>query len=185
MVSRRDFIFGVACTGICRAESFADFVLRQWDSAVVGPFYDQRFNGHVWMQANLTNAGVMRYREILSLARKSSPLETINRLVNQTPYVIDDTPGQVPESFLQYGGDCKDYAFTIACLLLDYGWSLDDIRIAKVIALDGELHDILIVRHKNQYLVCDSYFRDSKIVALDKSVYATARYVDQGFYRLR
>ncbi len=102
------------------------------------------------------------YREIVLLGRDLSPerkIKLANRFINARHWTIEprrDDDWRTLEDFLQFGGDCEDYAIAKYFALRQLGFPIDDLRIA--ITWDARVRDyhaVTMVHFDDSVLVLD------------------------------
>ncbi|HUC61872.1 MAG TPA: transglutaminase-like cysteine peptidase [Alphaproteobacteria bacterium] len=96
---------------------------------------------------------------------KMAQLEAVNDYMNKFPYIEDvvnwgkEDYWETPLEFLQFSGDCKDYAIAKYMSLRFLGWPIDELRLVVVQDLNLHLgHAILVA------------YIDGKTIALDNQI---------------
>jgi predicted transglutaminase-like cysteine proteinase len=108
-----------------------------------------------------------------SLAKRneSEQLDSLNRYINQSPYVRDvDDHWETLEEFILFSGDCEDYAIAKYFALRRLGWPADRLRL--VVTQDtvtGGAHALTVAFIGNEAMVLDNQIKDvTPASALDR-----------------
>ena len=98
---------------------------------------------------------------------RSEQIRTVNRELNRIPYVTDQQNWGVSDywatvdEFLEYDGDCEDYAIAKYMALKAVGFPPADMRIVVLQDLNlGIPHAILAVRDGNRWLILDNQIKE-------------------------
>jgi predicted transglutaminase-like cysteine proteinase len=102
------------------------------------------------------------YREVVLSGRDLSPARKIklaNRFINSRRWNIEprrDDDWRTLEDFLQFGGDCEDYAIAKYFVLRRLGFAIDDLRIAITWDMRvQDYHAVTVVHLDDSVLVLD------------------------------
>ncbi len=102
------------------------------------------------------------YREVVLSGRDLSPAQKVrlaNKFINTRRWNIEprrDDDWRTLEDFLKFGGDCEDYAIAKYFVLRQFGFSVDDVRVA--ITWDARVQDyhaVTMVHLDDSVLVLD------------------------------
>lgn len=127
---------------------------------------------------SLNKCHITAWRDFLQFIRnedRAVQIESVNRLMNQLPYITDPINWGVPDywatprQFFIKNGDCEDYAIAKYMSLRELGFSADQLRI--VVLKDSNLdimHAVLAVQDGGRNLILDNQIAQ---VVEDSSIY--------------
>jgi predicted transglutaminase-like cysteine proteinase len=123
-----------------------------------------------------TGPAIEAWSALIEAAQNQEPVmqvQMINAFFNQVRYV-GEAPGQdvweTPVEFLNYGGDCEDYAIAKYVSLRLLGWSKDRLRMVLLNdSITGLQHAVLTVNYGGEAYVLDNLNRN--ILTVDQIDY--------------